>query len=574
MSHQPVQTEIPDWKIGTWDVGVNVAYDDIFYTCLVRRTEDDTDPPDVDTTSWRQRFGAKQDSSGGITVVHHDDTLTGQGSSAANPLKVKNPLTDNSVGEDELKDGAVTDAKLATQGAHEVMKYTAAGKPSAGLIEGQNVKDDQFTKDKFVTAVRDSLDKADKALAKADAVLLVDALPDPIPAADTVLVLRDPVDANDEGLYSVKEHTGDYYEGYVTESIDSVIALQANLDHNPNGSISEIEWTVNGVHMYVEFASSAFAGEPPDDLYMEALHVDPDGDTIDASNELSALDKTNSQITLVRQSSFDRRGNYSYGNRLTHDTLVFWGGVDAGSRLRFQVYTDSAYTTPLVSSGGKYYDLITSNKFPHHTALERLEQGDAADGDALIWSDADDRWEASNYLGGSIENLLRITKDIHIIKDWSTWVDADDTYGDLAQYVIANFDAIPPTEVTVADADFNGMGSDITITADAHEETSVYIRVTLENAKIKQNLRVVAEGEGITGGNGWIEVTGPTPETYKYYYVGTSVGNNSGDRYHLQRFDDDVFHTEFQGDLAFKAAERLVPKGGTHWPGSGQEVRH
>ena len=195
-------------------------------------------------------------------------------------------------------------------------------------------------------------------------------------------------------------------------------------------------------------------------------------------------------------------------------------------------------------------------------SLARLAQGDAAQNDTLIWNETDNRWEPSNYLGGSIENLLRVTKDIHIIKDWSKWVDADDTYGDLAQVQIANFDAIPPSEVTLTDAMFDNMGSDITISAPAHAETTVYIRVTLETAKTKQNLRVVAEGEGITGGNGWIPVTGPTPETYKYYYVSTA-GNNNGDRYHLQRFDDDVFHTEFQGDLAFKAAERLLPKGGT-----------
>ena len=567
MSHQPVAAQPANWNgRAYYPVGHTTNYDNSYYVCEVEREArpapaTEHSPPDVDTDSWRPQFGVTKDV-GGLTLVHHDTTLTGTGSSAADPLKVANPLTDDSVGTDELKDGGVTAAKLADQGAHEVMKYTQAGKPSPGLVLGENIKDDQLTKDKFVTAVRNSLDKADKALAQADSVMLVDALPDPLPDADTVLVLRDPVDDNDEGLYCVKEHTGAYYEGYVEASIDSVIALQCSLDHNPDGSVSEIEWTVNGLHIYMEFASSAFAADPPANLYLEATHTDSAGGTIGAGDELSSTDKTNSRVTLSRQASFDRLGHYSYGQQLSGATFLFWGAVDDGYRLRFQVYTDSGFSTPLVASGGKYYDLITDNKFPRQTDLDRLAQGDAADGEALIWNDTDQRWEPSNYLGGTIANLLRVTKDIHVIKDWSKWVDADDTFGDLAQFQLTSFDAIPPTEVTLTDADFDNKGSDITIESDAHTETSVYIRVTLENAQTKQNMRVVAEGEGITGGNGWIEVTGPTPETYKYYYV-SSAGNNRGDRYHLQRFDDDVFHTEYQGDLAFKAAERLVIKGGT-----------
>ena len=467
------------------------------------------------------------------------------------------------IANNQIPEFIITDDKLKKQKAHEVMKYDAAGVANAGLITNANVDVDQIDKDKLTTGVRASLKKADESLSKVD-IKPVNALPDPISdEVATVLILRDPVDENDEGVYVVKEDVEDHYEGFVASSSDSVIGLQANLDHNPNGSIREIEWTVNGVHMYVEFTSAAFSGDtPPDDFYLEATFKNDDGDTLEASDELSNTDKTNSRIVLARQADYDRGGNFSYGNRLTHDTLVFWGGVDAGARIRFKVYSDSGYSTPIITAGEKYYDLITDNKFPHQMILERLAQGDAADGEVLAWDDNSDQWKPSNYLGGTIENLLRITKDIHIIKDWSKWVDADDTFGDLAQFQLVDFDAIPPSEVTLTDADFDNKGSDITIESDPHTETSVYIRVTLKNAETKQNLRVVAEGEGITGGNGWIEVTGPTPETYKYYYV-SSAGNNVGDRYHLQRFDDDVFHTEFQGDLAFKAAERLVPKGGT-----------
>ena len=462
----------------------------------------------------------------------------------------------------QIPEFAITDDKLAKQKAHEVMKYDAAGVANAGLITNANVGEDQIDEDSLTTEIRAKLAKADKALSNVD-LRIVDSLPDPITAGEKVIyIVRNPVDRNDAGVYVVRESTGDHYEGLVGPSPDSVIGLIVNLDDNPDGSISEIEWTLNGVHMYLEFRSSIWSGEPPANLYLQAEALNEDGGAIVGANALNANDKTNSQVTLSRVPSYDRLGNYSYGQRLEHDTLVFWGGVDDGERIQFKVYTDAAHTTPLVTAGGKFYELITDDKFPHQTALERLAQGDAADGEVLAWSQSDDEWKPSNYLGGTIANLLRITKDIHIIKDWSKWVDADDTFGDLAQFQLTSFDAIPPSEVTLTDADFDNKGSDITIESDPHTETSVYIRVTLENAKKKQNLRVVAEGEGITGGNGWIEVTGPTPETYKYYYV-SSAGNNAGDRYHLQRFDDDVFHTEFQGDLAFKAAERLVIKGGT-----------
>ena len=459
----------------------------------------------------------------------------------------------------QIPEFAITDDKLAKQKAHEVMKYDAAGVANAGLITNANIGPDQISKEKLTTEIRALLTKASEAVSGED-VKIVDSLPDPIvEKEDVIYILREPVDENDAGVYVARNSTGDVYEGLVGPSVDSVIGLQANLDKNPNGSVREIEWTVNGVHMYVEITSDSFAGDPPADLYMEAVAINTAGGAIVAADALSDNDKTNSRITLARQATYDRLGSYSYGNRLTHDTLVFWGDVDDGQRIQFKIYEDSGYTTSLVTSGGYYYELITDDKFPHKTALERLEQDDATQGEVLAWDQTSDRWKPSNYLGGTIANLLRVTKDIHIIKDWSKWVDADNTFGLLAQYQLTDFDAIPPSEVTVADADFTSW--DITISSDPHVETSVFIRVTLENAKTKQNMRVVAEGEGITGGNGWIEVTGPTPETYKYYYVSTA-GNNNGDRYHLQRFDDDVFHTEFQGDLAFKAAERLLPKGG------------
>ena len=233
-----------------------------------------------------------------------------------------------------------------------------------------------------------------------DSVTIVDALPDTIPDTGTALVLRDPVGDRDEGVYIVKSHGGDYYEGAVVNSIDSVIAVQANLDNNPNGSVSEIEWTLNGLHLYMEFHNSAFASDPPANLYIEITHLDTAGGAIEAADALSSGDRNNSRVTLARQADYDRLGHYSYGNKLSGATMTLWGGVDVGERLRFKVYTDSGFSTPLVNAGGKYYDLITEDKFPRQMALARLAQGSATDGQTLTWDDDNDVWTPTDVATG------------------------------------------------------------------------------------------------------------------------------------------------------------------------------
>ena len=84
-------------------------------------------------------------------------------------------------------------------------------------------------------------------------------------------------------------------------------------------------------------------------------------------------------------------------------TLVFWGAVDDGYRLRFQVYTDSAFSTALVTAGGKYYDLITDNKFPRQTALNRLAQGGATDGQVLSWDETSGTWAPEAASAGAVD---------------------------------------------------------------------------------------------------------------------------------------------------------------------------
>ena len=488
----------------------------------------------------------------------------------------------------------------------ELTGQIAAAQIPDTVLVNRMFTDDQIDKEKFTTAVRASLAKADAALASADAVMLVNALPAVIPDANTVLILRDPVDENDEGIYVVKEATGDYYEGYVRPSLDSVIALQAFLDHNPNGSVGEIEWTVNGLHLYMEFASDAFSGTPPANLYLEAINVDADGDTIDASNLLSNTDKTNSRVVLVRQAVYDRGGHYSYGNQLSGATLVFWGGVDDGARIRFKVYTDSGYSTELVSAAGKYYDLITDNKFPHQFVLSRLEQAGATDGQVMTWSDSANKWGpgtvtssgtstvptvlagtrlptsddgkdgdfwvagldngrtlsiAENVEGAwveigratdrddTMEILQQLTRDIQIGKLITEWSNVADSDADLFWTVPIN------NAITLTDANFNNKGASITIPASTSPRTN-YLFVRLPAASDHSHLRLV-QGSNLSYSGTWAladdeGVTIPTGDTYQYWMAVINLQETAQETWQLQERKA-IEPTIFQGELGGNA---------------------
>ena len=484
------------------------------------------------------------------------------------------------------------------------------------ILVNRMYKDDQITKDKFVTGVRDSLDKADAAQALSDAVQSVDALPTTIPDVNTAFLLRDPVDGNDEGLYIVKEDAEDYYEGFVSPSSDSVIGLEVNLDHNPNGSMREIEWTINGVHIYAEFTPASFSGTPPANLYIEALNVDPDGDTIDSTNVLSDADRMNSRAVLVRESVFDRDGNYSYGNQLTHDTLVFWGGVDNGARIRFKVYSDSGYSTPLIAAGGKYYDLITDNKFPRQMILERLSQGGASNGQILAWDDAKQSWlpatessgaktyvrgiaptadaasaeaDAANdddtwievptgtgspieiwtkdegawiklgradYSEDQVSDLKHLTRDLHIHAEEPTWVDADDTEGVL--HFELHTDGVP---VNITNADFDG-GASGTIPGNTQgdaRDTFIYVR--MPSGEKRQNYRLLINDKVEDLGNYWVnpdnhgDTRASSLEAAFQYWFALQVHAGTPIKVALQKHDD-LASTEFSGTLSNEALNR------------------
>ena len=444
-------------------------------------------------------------------------------------------------------------------------------KVKAGGIGATQLGTDQIAKDKLTTSVRASLDKADKALPKADAVQSVSALPAVLPAVDTVLLLRDPVDDHDEGIYVVKEDTGDYYEGYVGPSQESIIGLDVSLDHNPDGSLSELEWSLNGVHIYAEFNASAFSGEPPADLYLEALNVDADGDTIDSSNLLSSTDKTNSQVVLARQASYDRAGRYSYGNRLDGAKLVFWGAVDEGARIRFKVYTDSAYSTPLVSAGAKYYDLITDNKFPHQMGLVRLAQGDAIDGNVLTWLESANAWIPSD----AFDNKARIDSSEARLLSQRSYAFAQDLQTLTADiyhpHTPTQFLPYTGSDISVAtsatgsgldDSDFTA--AKLTIPEQEYSQTYAHVRFA-KSAKLTGKYALYVRDRIFTH-NRWTEYKEDDPnidrDSYQYWTVAAIV-LVPGDVIEVRDSSNDRTVSEYRGKLGGDAAAQLVPTGGT-----------
>ena len=431
-------------------------------------------------------------------------------------------------------------------------------------------------------------------------VTIVDALPAIIPDAGTALILRDPVGERDEGVYIVKSHGGDYYEGAVVNSIDSVIAVQANLDNNPNGSVSELEWTLNGLRIYAEFHNSAFVGSPPANLYIEITHLDTAGGAIGDADALSSGDRTNSRVTLARQADFDRLGHYSYGNQLSGDTMTLWGGVDVGERLRFKVYTDAGYSTPLVSTGGKYYDLITEDKFPHQMALARLAQGGATDGQTLVWdndnnvwapaddptvlagtrlptgSDGSDKdfWVAGLDNGGTLSisenvegayveigrasydkdavaSLQHLTRDVHITDLITTWSAVDNSDADLYWTVPIN------NAITLTDANFNNRGTSITIPSSVSPRTN-YVFVRLPAATSVTPLRM-RQGGNVAGSNVWAlaadeGVTVPDNDAFQYWMAVINLQETAAETWVLEERET-VDHTRFDGELGGRALE-------------------
>lgn len=104
----------PLWAAGVHAVDDQVSWDGKVYRCLVARTATDTDNPATDTTGWAE-VGTGS-STGGLTQVASDATLTGDGRSS-HPLTVANPFTDD----DESKLDGIEAGATADQSAAEII---------------------------------------------------------------------------------------------------------------------------------------------------------------------------------------------------------------------------------------------------------------------------------------------------------------------------------------------------------------------------------------------------------------------------------------------------------------------
>ena len=150
----------------------------------------------------------------------------------------------------------------------------------------------------------------------------------------------------------------------------------------------------------------------------------------------------------------------------------------------------------------------------------------------------------------TIDDLLHLTRDLHIIAPHQDWIAADPGEADL--YAVVNSSGnYPPTGITLTDADFNGNGPDITSGSTPHVFYAFYIRLPI--AADTTNLRVYMSYSSARGDNAWHKVTGPSPSTYQYFLVG-QVGNYVNTRVYVQKLPDALAKTQYGGQLIEDAA--------------------
>ena len=184
---------------------------------------------------------------------------------------------------------------------------------------------------------------------------------------------------------------------------------------------------------------------------------------------------------------------------------------------------------------------------------EKMAQDGATAGQVLGWDGDNDQWSPMTIEiadDTAITDLLHLTRDLHVIAPHQTWEEAVDGDADLFITINSSGD-LPPTGITLTDADFAGNGPDVTTGNTPHVFYAVYIRLPI--ASDISLFRVYMEFSSARGGNAWHRVTGPSPETYQYFFVG-QAGNYTNTRVHVQKIPDALAKTQFSGELIGEAA--------------------
>ena len=156
-----------------------------------------------------------------------------------------------------------------------------------------------------------------------------------------------------------------------------------------------------------------------------------------------------------------------------------------------------------------------------------------------------------------IDHLRHLTRDLHLVIGEPAWRNASDNDGDLAQLVNPT-GAIPPDTV-LKDSDFDNNGAYITLPGQHTQGPpwvwrSIWVR--LPATTDVSTLRIVISG-GTRGGNALIEVEGPSPASYKYYYAtNRQLRGDDGDAQLQVR--DDIADSAFGGELTGEALMQLL----------------
>ena len=146
-----------------------------------------------------------------------------------------------------------------------------------------------------------------------------------------MVILTQTDGASTSGVYVLREHDVNYFEGPVDRStiaMDSLII--DDLTSNPGGAVKFIEWqqTADPMGIFLACNRSYFTGAVPSTIYV--LLVSEGG---------AAIPSSAARFSLVRDRGNERNDTRAWGSSLRNNPRVFLQGLSVGIPIRFRLYT-------------------------------------------------------------------------------------------------------------------------------------------------------------------------------------------------------------------------------------------
>ena len=202
------------------------------------------------------------------------------------------------------------------------------------------------------------------AAAEGDELTVVTALPAiAAHSPGDVVVLTEATDDNDPGVYVLIEATTTpVFEGLIRVGTHGSGALEINHPEiNPNDALNFLEWETSSNFdaqwdTFTLLSRAVIGATPPSLLHFRATHYKADGTAIDDTAD--AITDTGTQIG--REASYDTDSARAYGSGGNLNTA--WRSFVAGGRVRFNFFTDSNLTTPLISNTARTWINVTDDE--------------------------------------------------------------------------------------------------------------------------------------------------------------------------------------------------------------------